>query len=225
MVVVEMQLLKQTVPISKFTPHVVVATYDQNGDNPIPENVAESFIRNSAISFAEKTGILTEKININLQCGLSEYPIEASDCNTVIGVKSAKMGDWASEDCGCSWNWGEVQFQMIDDLLKIYPAPNDDIENGLQLEVVVIPNRDACELDAQLYDKWFDAIVNGALAELHMLPSRHFSSTTRGDYRKRMFNEDVGRATMRRVLEGNRKPLRMSPNPDWGRYGSARRRF
>lgn len=220
-----MQLLKQTVPISKFTPHVIIATYDQNGDNPIPENVAESFIRNSAISFAEKTGVLTEKISINLQCGLSEYPIEVSDCNTVIGVKSAKLGDWYNEDCGCSWTWGEVQFTMIDDLLKIYPAPNEDIEDGLKLEVVIIPNRDACDLDAQLYDKWFDAIVNGALSELHMLPSRHFSSSTRADYRRKMFNEDVGRATMRRVLEGRREPLHVSPNPNWHRGNCYRRRF
>lgn len=220
-----MQLLKQTVPISKFTPHVVVATYDESGDNPIPENVAESFIRNSAISFAEKTGILTEKISIDLQCGLSEYPLEVSDCNTIIGVKSAKFGEWSDEDCGFGWTWGGVNFKMIDDLLTIYPAPTQDFSNGLEIEVVVAPNRDACELDAQLYDKWFDAVINGALAELHMLPSRSFSSTTRGDYRRRLFNEDVGRATVRRVLEGRREPMYMRPNPNWQRSHSIRRRF
>lgn len=220
-----MQLLKNTVPLSKFTPHVLIATYDATGDNPIPESVAESFIRNSAISFAEKTGMITQTITVDLQCGLGKYPLELRDCDTIIGVKSATMGDYDTQDCGTSWSWGEVSFRLHDDVLTIHPVPDRDVYEGLEIELVVAPSRDACELDAQLYDKWFDAVVNGALAELHMLPSRSFSSTTRADYRRRLFNEDVGRATVRRVLEGTRGPMHMSPNPNWMRRCSKQRRF
>lgn len=220
-----MMLLKSTVPLSKFVPHVTIATYDADGNNPIPESVAESFIRNSAISFAEKTGILTQTVNVDLQCGLDHYPLETRDCDTIIGVKSAKMGDWCESDCGTSWNWGSVCFKMVDDMLTIYPVPDRDIEDGLELELVVAPSRDTCELDSQLYDKWFDAVVNGALAELHALPSRPFSSTTRADYRRRLFNEDVGRATSRRVLEGRREPMHMRPNRDWLKCKTRQRRF
>lgn len=220
-----MMLFKSTVPLSKFTPHVIVATFDQDGNNPIPESVAESFVRNSAISFAEKTGIITTKIKVDLQCGMSEYPLEVRDCDTIIGVKSASLNEFESEDCGFGWTWGDISFRLNDDVLEIYPAPSEDVLDGLSLELVIVPDRDACEIDAQFYDKWFDAIINGALAELHMIPSRPFSSTTRAEQRRRMFNEDVGRATVRRVLQGHREPMRITGNSNWQKCRTRQRRF
>lgn len=221
-----MQLLDSTVPLSKFTPHIAIATYDGEGNDPLPDNVIESFVRNSAISFSEKTGVITKTVKIDLQCGLDCYPILLRGCDTIIGIKSAKMGDWCETECNSmSWSWGDVSFRLDDDVLHIWPAPTKDVHEGIELEVVVSPSRDACEIDAQLYDKWFDAIVHGALAELHALPSRSFSSTTRADYRRRMFNEEVGRATVRRVLQGSREPMRMSPNANWMKCRTRQRRF
>lgn len=212
-----MNLLKSTVPIEKFTPHVIAATFDEKGETSLPENAALSFIRNAAISFAEKTGILKETIKVDLQCGLSEYPIETRECETVIYVKSAKYNEFASEDCGNAWSWGNVDFTFNDDLLTIYPAPSQDVEEGLILEVVIIPKRDACELDSQFYNKWFDAVVNGALYELHLMPNRPWSSVSRADYRKRLFHEDIGRATVRDRLQGNPYPMKMSLSQNWKR--------
>ncbi len=220
-----MFLLNSTVSIDKFVPHIVANTFDENGGNSLPENVAQSYIRNSAISFAEKTGMITETIEVPIQCGMTCYPIESRNCETIIGVKSAKLENFESLDCGCNWSWGNVDFTFDDDQLYINPAPTKDDNQVIVLEVIVIPNRDACEVNSQFYDKWFDAIINGALAEIHMMPNRPWSSVSRAEYRRKLFNEDVSRATIRKVLQGKREPLKMRPNYDWTKRRNSQRRW
>lgn len=219
-----MHLLKRKVSLDKFLPHVLAHTAGEGNDNMLPEGAAKSFILNSAISFAERSGFLCETIKVDLQCGMSKYPIESLQDETIIGVNKARLGDLSSTDCGMSWNWGGVLFSFKDDMLEIYPAPTKDIPAGLEVEIVVAPSRDSCELDAQFYDKWFDAVINGALAEIHMMPNYPWSSVSRSDARRRMFNEDVGRSTVRRVMDGTREPLKIEMNRDFACMGRRNQR-
>jgi hypothetical protein len=220
-----MNLLKQTVPIDKFVPHVLAFAIGDESTGALPENAAKSFIRNAAFNFAERTGIITQEITLDLQCGLCDYPIEVSTCETIIGVKHAKLGNFESEDCGCSWNWGGIHFTFDDDVLRIHPAPTKDIEDGLRLTLIVAPSKDACDIDATLYNKWHDAIVNGALSEIHMMTNQPWSSVSRADYRRRLFEDAVSRATIRKVMNGRREALHAGPNPDWMTTCRARRRW
>lgn len=212
-----MKLLKTTVPLEDFLPHVIAATIDNEGKTSLPENAAISYIRNAAITFARRTQILKDTIYVDLQCGLTDYPIETSDCEKIVSIKSAKFSDWEVEDCGLGWSFGEVNFKFADDVLRISPAPNKDIPRSLELEVVTVPNRDACELDSRLYDQWHDTIVNGALASIHAMPSRSWSSMSRADYLRKLFNEEIGEANVDRVMDGHDGPLRMSIARNWSR--------
>lgn len=220
-----MQLLKAKVNIDKFLPHVQSNTIGSEEEGMLPPAAALSFIRNSIISFAEKSGIITTKIKVDLQCGLGEYLIEEVNDETIIGVKSVKLGSFEQEDCGLCWNWGGISFEFDDNILRICPVPDKDVEDGLELEVVVVPSRDACEVDEQFYRKWFDAIINGALSEIHLMPNYPWSSVSRADYRRRLFEDDVSRAAVRRVMKGNRVPLQVTANPDWFPSRCHRRRW
>lgn len=220
-----MQLLKQTRPIEDFLPHVLIHTRGDDQTGGLPSEAALSFIRNAAITFADKSGVLTQVIKVDLQCGLSEYPLDVKDCETIIGVKRAKYGSFFSEDCGCSWTWGGVDFWFDDDVLHIYPAPTKDVYEGLEVEVVLTPSRDACELDAQFFSKWHDAIISGALSEIHSMPGFPWSSVTRADYRNRKFNEEISRYTIRKVLHGRREPLYAMPNPNFVTCRTSQRRW
>jgi hypothetical protein len=210
-----MKLLKQTVPLDKFLPHVLAFAIGDEQSGSLPENAALSFIRNAAFTFAEKTGIIKDTIKVDIQCGMNEYPLEVATCEQIINISKARLGDFESDDCGIKWSWGNVSFQFDDDVIYIHPAPTQDIDLGLELEVVLAPAKDACEVDSRLYDKWHDAIIHGALAEIHMMPGRPWSSVSRADYRRRLFNEEVSRAINRKVLKGTREPLKMAMNSDW----------
>lgn len=220
-----MKLNKQTVSYDKFLPHVLAFTIGDEQSGSLPENAALSFIRNAAFTFAEKTGIIKDTIKVDLQCGLDSYPLEVSSCEQIIGIKNAKLGEFETFDCGFNWSWGNVSFQFDDDVLQVWPVPTQDIENGLELEVILAPSKDSCEIDSRIYDKWHDAIIHGALAEIHMMPGRPWSSVTRADYRRRLFNEEVSRAINRKVLNGTKQALTMSMDPNWHIRRTAQRRW
>lgn len=217
-----LQLLDKRVSVDKFLAHVMANAIGDEKTNMLPENAARSYIINSAIKFAEKTGILKRNIKVDLQCGLTTYPIEIADCETIILVEQAQYNnfcagpdDFFSSGHSCCWKWGEVRFTMEDDTLHINPAPTSDVKQGLELKLIVAPKRDSCEVDASLYEKWHDAIVNGALYNIHLMPNRPWSSMSRADYYKRLFDEDVSRATIRDSLHGVAQPLYASPNSDF----------
>lgn len=220
-----MQLLNQTKPIEDFLPHILIHTRGNEESGGLPQDAAISFIRNAAIQFADKTSLLKRKIKVDLQCGLSEYPLDIPSCETITGVSYARYGNHEIQDCGCSWNWGNVYFEFDDDVLKIHPAPTKDVFDGLEVEVIVTPSRDACELDAQFYYKWHDAIIDGALSEIHSMPGQPWSSVTRADYRNRKFHEEISRFTIRKVLKGRREPLYALPNPNFYSCRSSQRRW
>lgn len=220
-----MKLLKQTVSLDKFVPHVLAFAIGNETSGALPESAAKSFIRNAAFNFAERTGIITQTIKVDLQCGLSEYPLDVSSCETIIGVKHARFGDFESEECGRFWSWGGVDFTFDDDVLTIYPAPTKDMDEGLELTLIVAPNKDACDIDATLYNKWHDAIVNGALSEIHLMTNQPWSSVSRADYRRRLFEDAISRATIRKVMNGKREALRVTGNPDWQKCRTSQNRW
>lgn len=204
------------VPITKFIPHVIANTIGAEDEGMLPEAAALSFIRNAIIDFADRSGIITEKVCIDLQCGLSEYLIETPE-STIIGIKKAEMGEWAhlNSENSFNWRWGEVKFEMEDDVINIWPTPTADVRDELKLELAVTPARDACEVDEVFYNKYFNAIIDGAMAEIHLMPNYPWSSVSRADYRRKRFEDAISKAVVRRVQKGNRRPLRMEPNMDW----------
>jgi hypothetical protein len=216
-----MRLLVQTARLEDFLPHLLAAVNGQNTETTLPTQAAISYIRNAAILFCDKTGSLKRELNIDIQCGLSEYLIETPECDTILRISDARLGDFqAKPGCLC-WNWGEVHFEFGDDLLRVSPPPSQDAERGLFVSAVVAPHRESCEVDYQLYSKYRDVIVDGALAEIYLMSNQPWSSLSRSDYRRRKFDEAVSRVSINRVLQGTEKTPSMRPNRMW--MGSSRR--
>lgn len=221
-----MHLLKQTANLEDFLPHVLAATVGSEDGPTLPKEAAISYLRDAAITFCEKTGVIKREINVDLQCGLSEYFLETVDCDeTIIRISEATLGDFQSEpNCLC-WNWGDVYFEFDDDLLRISPPPSEDIQNGLYVKAVVVPSPDACKVDYQLYSKWKNIIVDGALSEIHLMSNQPWSSLGRSDLRRRQFEEAIERIKIGKLTKGAEdRPHRMRPNPMW-RSRRAWRRF
>ena len=217
-----MQLLNQTVSLEEFLPHVLAAVVGSEDGPTLPKEAALSYIRNSAINFSDKTGIIKRKIKVDLQCGLSEYLVETPDCETILRISDVSLGQFNCQPDCMSWSWGEVDFQFDDDTLIICPAPKEDVEDGLYIEAIVAPSQDSCEVDYQLYSKWKDAIVNGALSEIHLMSNQPWSSLGRSDLRRKQFEEAVSKVTIGKMMQGKEETLRMRPNPMWMRRGGRR---
>lgn len=75
---------------------------------------------------------------------------------------------------GVGWWWGSpftVWFEQPNHL-RIQPLPQVDVEDmGLRVRLTVLPDRDACELDELIYQRYSPVVVAGALSLLYAMPN------------------------------------------------------
>ena len=201
-----MELLpRPQISLNEFLPHVMA---NVSGDSraPLASNVALSYIRRAAIRFARETGIVTRKEKVFLQSGVCEYPLRFDAENEIVSaLVSAKR------------NGHDVRATIIDGVLTVddmgYIGTPCDPQPVI-VEFSVVPTGAACSVDSLLYDLYHDAIIDGALEQIHLMPQQPWTSGAASDRRGRDFREAVGKAKIRRRQEqdGNR-PRRVSANP------------
>lgn len=75
---------------------------------------------------------------------------------------------------GVGWWWGTpfaCWFEQPNHL-HIDPIPQVDVEDiGLRVRMTVVPDRDACELDEIIYQRYAPVVVAGALQLLYAMPN------------------------------------------------------
>jgi hypothetical protein len=209
-----MQLLLRKTSFDAFLPHIMAVAHGDDTGASLPPIVVQSFVRNSAIDFAQRTGVIRRKIVLDVQEGLTEYPILPDDCEQIIRIIEVCVGGIcyaANEDsccsgpCGC----GLGNFSFDGSILKLTRQPTEDIEGRIVIKAVVAPSRQSCEIDDVVYQQWHDAIVNGALHEIHLIPGKPWSSANAADYRLRKFNDAISSAKIRVAL-GNTNGRQMA---------------
>lgn len=201
-----MELLQRPqISFDVFLPHVMA---NVSGDSraPLASNVALSYIRRAAIRFARETGIITRKEKIKPQSGVCDYPLRFNSENeTVSSLVSATR------------NGHCVRANVVDGVLNIpdmgHVGASCDPQE-IVVEFSVIPTGMACHVDSLIYDLYHDAIVDGALEQIHLMPQQPWTSGAASDRRGRDFREAIGKAKVRRLQDkdGNR-PNRVSVNP------------
>lgn len=185
-----MLLPRNRTKLDEFLPHVMAMV--QGDSRPaLPSAVALSYLRNSAIKFAQQSSVLRRTEKIKLQPNQLAYPlVDVPEEEEVYRIVSARYGD---EDC-CG---REVYVFLDDNIMCVgsHEVPPDTCEGVyLTVEFVVIPTRRACSVDDILYTIWHDAIIDGALEQLHLMPQRPWTSGTASRERQRNFNMAVAEA-------------------------------
>lgn len=179
---------------NKFLPHVMA---NVTGDSRagLPPNVALSYIRSAAIEFAKKSGILRRTERIMLQDGLQRYPlVDAPEEERVYRLSSVKRN-------GCDYP------ATFDDSTVIFECPigvTQECPEYIEVKYVVIPERSSCGVDELIFDEWHDAIVDGALEQIHLMPQKPWTSggasqqrglkfrMAAGDARRKYFTDRAG---------------------------------
>lgn len=183
------------VPLSAFTPELILAVPE------LQDEIAESYIRQAAIDFALQTNALRRVVAIEAQAGVGDYMLDAGQhvvVNRIVRVcdwrgnsyyvspgKACRPPCWVSvaEICPSSCGGGAfghnpvLTVEFVDpNELHVRPVPEVDFDLGYEVEVSVIPTREACELDEAMFAKHAPVIVSGALKYLHLMPNRRWSN-------------------------------------------------
>lgn len=202
-----MLLPRNRTKLEEFLPHVMAMV--QGDSRPaLPSNVALSYIRNSAIKFAQRSSVLRRTEVIEFQPNNDMYPlVDAPDEEHIFRIVKAYTG---TQCCG-----NEFLATFDDGIICLpgYVVPSDPCEDlCFTVEFVVTPTKKSCEVDEILFTEWHDAIIDGALEQIHLMPQRPWTSGTASRERQRNFNIAVGEARRKYFTD------RAGTRPDRVRY-------
>lgn len=198
-------LARQRVKLDEFLPHVMAMVQGDASRAALPPEVALSYIKNSAIEFARKSGILTRQIEVKFEDGVDIYPILDPACerlHTLISAWDAKTGCPLDVE---AWE---------DNCVRICKLPGPCDEHFI-VKIIASPSRNCCEVDAVLYEDWHDYIVAGALSALHMMPQSTWTSSAAAQMQGNKFNEGVKEARVKIAMSGTIKNPITGPNHDY----------
>lgn len=139
----------------RWLPEVIVGIEEPD------EEIAASYVRSAAIEFTKGARVLQREITIDLQPGVSIYPVFPYLEEQIIGVMAAKV---SGGSCTCSGLSGHFfgmgwQLDVARNELHLTGVPNRGV---LKLLVWAAPAEDACVHDVFLYDRFRYDIALGA---------------------------------------------------------------
>lgn len=82
-----------------------------------------------------------------------------------------------------------------DHSIRVFPIPDE--RKTMQVAAVLKPARDAAGVEDWIYETWADVIINGAIAQLAIMPAKEWSDVGLAGMHKQMFEQAVIRARIR----------------------------
>lgn len=188
----------ETVSLDGFLPELQLEIPE------LPDDILMNYVRNAAIEFAKRTGVIIRDIEIMLEPCVENYLMETLDCmviNKVLNVcrkghpvVRVPTGRCAKVNCG----GGMVMWWEEPNLAYFTPAPS--VEEYVTVTVSVIPSDDACEVDSILLSTYREDILHGARSRLYAIPRRPWSDGGMALRSSQLFEKGIAKANTRRVL-------------------------
>lgn len=167
----------------------------------LPDVAAHSYLRDAAIRFCEASGWLEREVVMPMACGVRDYPVVPADCERVVRVVTVSInGDTLRPrrdivETGCGFRVEALETPDV----TVWVNHDGDACDNLCMRYVAAPRHDACRLDARLAEEWGRALVEGALADVLLLPGHAFSDPRLAAVYGQRFDAEILRARTRRL--------------------------
>lgn len=182
------------VPLSKFTPEILLV------NEKITSEIAEHYVREAAIEFMERSQVIVREVTVKTQACVEDYPLDLPTCERIVSIQAScgtrlqrhKPCDIA---CGCT-----SRAAWFTDLNTLHITGVQTDGDEITLRVAVAPTRDACEVAAELYERYYRGVVSGAIQIM--------KSLTDDTSRLKAWEGSIVGAGMDRLTGGLRGPFR-----------------
>lgn len=142
----------ETVPIADLQPLIAYHYTD------MASGVMDYYLREAVIKFSRKTRILRRKIQIDIQKGVNDYLLFLEDGYLISEINQVRVDGVCLKKLCDSCVCRPMQFKYRSGQLTVC-----ELEGCLlEVEVVAIPTRNSCEIDADIFNQFGDVIASGA---------------------------------------------------------------
>jgi len=204
-----------TVSLDVFLPDVLPYVRD------CPELVAKAAVRNAIIEFCKESYWWTQaQTPLSVIAGLAEYDLDPpTECDAVSvndvrvsgRILQGKSADELDAMFGQDWrsNTGQPRYYTRTDAatLLLVPVPGLSVAQGLTVNLVLQPSRDAQYVDESFYKVWGEQIAYGARARLHEIPGQSYYDEGAATKYKTMFRSAIAAARAERNRGMTRGPI------------------
>lgn len=199
---------RDAVPLEQLLRHVMPHVPD------IPYAMALDKVRQAYIEFARRSEILVGKLVMDWQAGVHDYyitPPEGYDTFRILGLDSPnyRYVDYWAGQCHGLWN---TRFDVVDNrAIYFHTAPSVDNPDGLAIYASLVPNSCCNTIPSSVEVPYGEAIAEGALARILLIPGKPWSNANLSRVHNRNFH--IGVMSARNLADTNRKrgPLMAKP--------------
>jgi hypothetical protein len=89
------------------------------------------------------------------------------------------------------WGW----YSPSPGAISLWPTPTQDITDALRFRISLIPTILAAELPDWVFQRHYDALLDGTLGRLYAHPAKAYSNLTGADYHLRRFRTAIQQAS------------------------------
>lgn len=193
-----------------------------------PRPLARQAIVDAAVDFCNETGVITYTTDPTLtEVGVDTYYLDLPKYTTVERIQRAWLdgaplgiGPLAMHDNVRSYQAvpgdqnGTPRYVTVrePDTVALIPAP-DKADTPLVLSVITRPTQDAKQLDDQLFFRWRDGVIAGAIVRICTTPGQSYSDANRAAMAQGNWMTQLNRARIeaRRGPLGGSLSVRMNP--------------
>lgn len=206
----------EKVSLDKFMPRIAAELPGA------PLSTIRAYISDFIFEFCKRTQVVTREITITLEPCVTVYKVTPQDCTHIVSIKSVcfeangHCSEWVhlrnKEPCyrECLFYCGGKELYLDQDgtLSITPPIPFGEPSQKLTLIVCVVPSRDACEVDAILYERYKEEIVQGVLSEMLLMNGTPWFNPNLAAQRMRKTEVLITNAHIRRLLGTAGAPLK-----------------
>lgn len=197
----------------------------------VPTIMARTHIRNSIITFCERSLILKrdpssfyldeDEHTYTLKYNSDRYvAVAAKHCQLGEGDNGTRLEETTEHELDNSvnqWRYQEgnkpTKFFLTDETngIRFYPTPNQDSDDEIFLNTVVKPKRNVTEVDEFLWEKWEETIQAGAISSLLVIPGSSWYNDKVAKEFSKLFKRGYRKARKTAVAGTSEKPAQVVP--------------
>ena len=160
----------------------------------IPQELVQHAIRETIVEFMRETKCAKDVLMVETQEKVPDYMLEVPDCRRIVKVTSVQESPlhcsgrevWRQLQQGTDCDY-TVELRMGEHpVILLRDAPRKPTK--LKVEYVWAIGRDDCDVPDFIYDDYMQAVVNGALVRLAMLPEQDALARQIAVYQANWFN-------------------------------------